>query len=272
MTARNPNTPMGVPAILSAPEIVFANDDQVVTSTLIIAQETRNEHASVIKLVRTYLADLEEFGLVRFEIQPRPEGQHGGGDVEYALLNEHQSTLLMTYMRNSEIVRAFKKRLVKAFFAFAQSVKNAAAALPDFSDPVAAARAWADEVEAKLRLEAQTRALVQQIETDRPYTDLARAITSQSTMTRRDWCALMKDDHGIGLKERELTDWLMANGYLYRDQLTGEARAYAQHAKLFKLEYHVINGYPRPVLMVTGDGVFQITPSIVAAFRLDGAA
>jgi hypothetical protein len=58
-------------------------------------------HASVIKLVRTYLADLErfgqcrfeiavtsstgadleDFGLVRFQIQPRSEGQHGGGSL-----------------------------------------------------------------------------------------------------------------------------------------------------------------------------------------------
>ena len=138
--------------------------------------------------------------------------------------------------------------------------------LPDFTDPVAAARAWADEVEAKLKLEAQARALLQQIETDRPYTEIARAITGQSTMTRRDWCALMKDDHGLNIRERALTQWLMDHGYLYRDQLSGEARAYAQHARLFKLEVHVIQGFPRKVLMVTGDGVLHLTPIIVAAF------
>ncbi|TMN24562.1 Rha family transcriptional regulator [Pseudoxanthomonas sp. X-1] len=81
-----------------------------------MAENTDNEHASVIKLVRTYLTDLEEFGLVRFEIRPRSDGQHGGGDTEYAELNEQQSTLLLTYMRNSDTVRFFKKRLVRAFF------------------------------------------------------------------------------------------------------------------------------------------------------------
>jgi phage regulator Rha-like protein len=33
-----------------------------------------------------------------------------------ALLNEQQTTLLITYMRNNEVVREFKKRLVSEFF------------------------------------------------------------------------------------------------------------------------------------------------------------
>jgi hypothetical protein len=37
---------------------------------LAIAEGTGGEHASVIKLARTYLVDLEEFGRVRFEIRP----------------------------------------------------------------------------------------------------------------------------------------------------------------------------------------------------------
>ncbi len=35
---------------------------------------------------------------------------------EIALLNEQQTTLLITYMRNNEVVREFKKRLVYEFF------------------------------------------------------------------------------------------------------------------------------------------------------------
>lgn len=97
-------------------QIVTITNDQPVTTTIAIAEGTKVDHASVIKLVRTYREDLEEFGLVRFEIRPRLEGQHGGGATEYAELNEQQATLILTYMRNSEIVRAFKKRLVKEFW------------------------------------------------------------------------------------------------------------------------------------------------------------
>ena len=81
-------------------KLVAFHDGQAVTTSIIIAKGTGNEHASVIKLVRTYKEDLEQFGLVRFEIRARPEGQHGGGDMEYAILNERQATLLITYERN----------------------------------------------------------------------------------------------------------------------------------------------------------------------------
>ena len=86
------------------------------TTSYAIAEGTNNAHASVIRLVRDNLEDLQEFGLVGFEIRPRPEGQHGGADVTYAVLNEPQSALLITYMRNNDRVRDFKKRLVRAFF------------------------------------------------------------------------------------------------------------------------------------------------------------
>ena len=55
-------------------------DGTLATTSLIIADGTGNQHASVIKLIRNNLADFEDFGRVGFEIRPRPEGQHGGGE------------------------------------------------------------------------------------------------------------------------------------------------------------------------------------------------
>lgn len=88
---------------------------EMVTTTVAIALGTENDHASVIKLVRTYQEDLEDFGRVGFEIQSFPTAG-GMQSREVASLNEQQATLLLTYMRNSEIVRRFKKTLVKAFY------------------------------------------------------------------------------------------------------------------------------------------------------------
>lgn len=87
------------------------------TTSMRVANGTDTEHASVLRLVRDNLADFEEFGLVGFEIRPRPAGQHGGGDVQIAILNEEHATLLLTYMRNNVIVKDFKKRLVREFSA-----------------------------------------------------------------------------------------------------------------------------------------------------------
>lgn len=103
-------------AMLKTVELVDVENGEPMTTTLQIALGLGIMHASVIKLVRTYMPDFQEFGLVRFKIQPRLDGQHGGGDVKYVPLNEQQATFLMTLMRNSPRVIEFKKTLVKAFF------------------------------------------------------------------------------------------------------------------------------------------------------------
>lgn len=96
--------------------IVSIVNGEALTTSLAVADGVGNPHSTVIRLIRDNLSDLQEFGLVGFEIRPRLNGQHGGGDTEYALLNEQQATLLITYMRNNDVVRAFKKQLVKAFY------------------------------------------------------------------------------------------------------------------------------------------------------------
>lgn len=100
--------------------LIIIAGGQPVTTTIAIAEGTDNDHASVIKLVRAYQDDLQEFGRVGFEIQSF-ETAGGTQEREVGILNEQQATLILTFMRNSEIVRAFKKRLVKEFWDMRQS-------------------------------------------------------------------------------------------------------------------------------------------------------
>lgn len=104
--------------------IVTIINDTPVTTSLAIAEGTDVEHKAVIQLVRSYQNDLEEFGRVTFEMRPF-ETAGGVQQREIAILNEQQSTLILTYMRNSEIVRTFKKRLVKSFYELAHKQKPA---------------------------------------------------------------------------------------------------------------------------------------------------
>lgn len=87
-----------------------------VVSSAIIAEGVKHSHKTVIQLVRQNQKDMEEFGPCAFEMRMADRQQGGGRPLEIALLNEPQATLLLTYMRNNEVVRTFKKRLVKAFF------------------------------------------------------------------------------------------------------------------------------------------------------------
>lgn len=74
-------------------ELVFLNNNnEAVTTSLAIAEGTQVEHASIMRLIRNNINDFNEFNLVGFQIRPRLEGQHGGGDTQYAELNEQQVT------------------------------------------------------------------------------------------------------------------------------------------------------------------------------------
>jgi hypothetical protein len=79
---------------VSRTEIVSLVNGEAVTTTLAIPVGCEVDHASVIKLDRTYQADLEEFGPLGFEIHVAKRAQGGGSPTEYAVLNEQQSTLI----------------------------------------------------------------------------------------------------------------------------------------------------------------------------------
>ena len=109
--------------------IVIIRDGDAVTPTTAIAAGTENEHASVISLVRKYQVDLADFGGVRFEVEPF-DTAGGVQSREIALLTEPQATLLLTFMRNTDIVRAFKKKLVREFWEMVQQRNQVVPALP----------------------------------------------------------------------------------------------------------------------------------------------
>ncbi len=47
-----------------------------------------------------------------------------GRHTEYAILNEPQATLLLTYSRNTDSIRRFKIKLVKAFYEMSKKLRG----------------------------------------------------------------------------------------------------------------------------------------------------
>ncbi|OUT10422.1 hypothetical protein B9N62_10160 [Campylobacter concisus] len=84
---------------------------------------TDNNEQSVQRLIRTYEADLREFGELNFHnVQVK-----AGLGLTYRkvyCLNEQQATLLLTYMKNTAKVREAKKILVKAFYDMRQKLQE----------------------------------------------------------------------------------------------------------------------------------------------------
>lgn len=82
--------------------------------TRFLSVQLGKKHPSLFGLVKDHQADFEEFGKVRFETGASPNSKTG--QIErFALLNEDQSYLLLTYSRNTARTRQLKVKLVKAF-------------------------------------------------------------------------------------------------------------------------------------------------------------
>ncbi|MDR1465408.1 MAG: Rha family transcriptional regulator [Oscillospiraceae bacterium] len=88
-------------------------DAEPFTTSKIIAECAGLQHHTVTRSLRNYPEDFEAFGILGFEIQ---EIKGRGQPERIYRLNEQQATLLFTYLRNTPIVRAFKKELVRQFF------------------------------------------------------------------------------------------------------------------------------------------------------------
>ena len=105
-------------------ELVFLKNNQPVTTSLIVAEGTHNEHESVMRLIKGHKADFEEYwGAVRFS-DLKSGNPQGGRPTTVAWLNEPQATFLVTLLRNNEIVVEFKKRLVRDFYRMREILLN----------------------------------------------------------------------------------------------------------------------------------------------------
>lgn len=106
-------------------QIEIVNNKPVV-STLVIAENIDKPNKTIVQLINNNMEDFLEFQdqeISNFEVQEI--GVNGkAGYARYYNLNEQQSTLLITYLRNNDKVKEFKKNLVKAFFMMKERLQN----------------------------------------------------------------------------------------------------------------------------------------------------
>ncbi|ODM03172.1 Rha family transcriptional regulator [Eisenbergiella tayi] len=93
-------------------DLVKLKGNDIFTDSLVIAQGTGNQHHAVRELIKKYKDDIEDFGTLLIS----NEESTGGRPIELFLMNEEQATFLMTLLKNSKKVVAFKKELVRQFY------------------------------------------------------------------------------------------------------------------------------------------------------------
>ena len=95
-------------------ELVFLKGDTPLTTSLIVAEGTGNQHESIIRLINEHKAHFERWGQIYFT-DLKSGNPQGGRPTKVALLNEQQATFLITLLRNNETVLELKSELVDRF-------------------------------------------------------------------------------------------------------------------------------------------------------------
>lgn len=101
-------------------DLVFLEPNKIdaipFTTSEVIAEFAGVKHHAIQQLISKHESDFKEFGVIAFEMRKPPAGSRGGRPETIYHLNEEQATLLMTYLKNTEQVRQFKKELVRQFY------------------------------------------------------------------------------------------------------------------------------------------------------------
>lgn len=95
--------------------LVAIKGNDVFTDTLVIANETDNQHHTVTRKIRDNLKEFKELGKVKF-MDDTSINKGRGRKKKIYLLNEPQASFLITLLENNAIVRRFKLALVKEFY------------------------------------------------------------------------------------------------------------------------------------------------------------
>lgn len=106
-------------------DLVFLtpNTEEPFTTSEVISECAGVQHHTVTRLIQQHESDFREFGSLRFEIEVRKRDV-GATTAKKYKLNEQQATLLLTFLRNTPTVIAFKKELVRQFYAMREELMN----------------------------------------------------------------------------------------------------------------------------------------------------
>ena len=123
----------------------------------------------------------------------------GGKAKEYFLTLSMAKELCM-------VERTPKGKEARLYFIECERVAKEATsfALPDFTNPACAARAWAEQYEQRLALEAQ-------VKSDTPKVEFAEAVTASDAEHTITEAAKV-----LSIRPRKFFDWLRMGGFIYK--------------------------------------------------------
>ena len=194
---------------------------------------------------------IEQFGFVEnqdfvvvSEIGKNPLG--GRPAIEYHLSIDMAKELSM-------VERNDKGRQARRYFIECERrVKAIVPALPDFSNPVLAARAWADAEEKRRIAEGENKLLAAQVEDSRPAVEFTEAVTrAENALSIGDFSKLIR------MGRNKLFALLREEGILQIESRNVPYQQYIDAGYFRVIEEHKIIGRTQvvlPVTLITGKG------------------
>jgi len=210
-----------------------SSDTSLTMSSREIAQLCDKRHDHVLRDIEKMMQDIDapNFGAVDFEAQY--QDAKGEWRKEFRLPTDLTVTLITGYRAD------LRYKVVKRL----EELERERGALPDFSDPAAAARAWADQVE---RNKAQRAEIALMHEDVMAHERLTKADGSLS---------ITEAAKALEMRPRDLFTWLSQNGWTYKRAGSGPWLGYQTKCNQGLLEH-------KTTTVTRGDGTEKITEQV----------
>ena len=221
-------------------------------TSLEIAEVTGKQHAHIMRDIRKLLeqgVSESNFGLTSYR-QAQPNG--GSKDVPMYQLTKKGCLILA-----SGYDALLREKIINRWEELENQVRKSEIVMPNFSNPAEAARAWADQYERNLALEANNKELKEENQTLAPKGEYFDDLVARNLLTN-----FTKVAHQLNIKRKTFIEWLIRDKFIYRDQ-KNKLVPYAKYAHTY---FH-INDTKGKYSKWAGNQTL-ITPEGKEAFRL----
>lgn len=186
-------------------ELVKVVNNQLVTDSRQVAEAFGKEHGKVLRSIDN-LVSQNRLTKNMFLEQTH---EYRGRTFRHYLMNRDGFSLLVMGFTGPEALE-WKIKYINAFNEMGKKLQESSSpALPDFNDPVVAARAWADQYEARRKAEKT-------IEENKPKIVLAESIEVSDTDISIGALAKILKQNGVDIGRNRLYSWMRENGYLIK--------------------------------------------------------
>lgn len=230
--------------------VVKVDNGQLVTSSRNVAFNFEKRHSNVIRAIERIIDSAQNWAELFYPTQYK---DNSGKENKMYFMNRDGFSLLVMGFTGKKALE-WKLKYIQAFNEMEKELKEKSPALPDFSNPAEAARAWADQWEKRQTAEKA-------LEAAKPAIVFADSVSISETDIPISSLAKILSQNGIEIGRNRLFEWLRVNGYLMKEKRAWNQPTQSSLEKgLFRLsETAITTGYRyTPVIRfttyVTGKG------------------